>query len=305
MHKYITHLKRTCNFVLLPVLCAALISGCAAKEKDSEQSDKSSTQQSTSESKEKDSVVSPAIESVDLSNSFNGINGCAVLFDSQNNQYSFYNQNLCEQEVSPYSTFKIISTLAGLQNGVINDETSTMNYNGTQYPIPEWNGDLTLKTAFQASCIWYFRQVIDAVSTDEIANELNALSYGNCDVSEWNGSGTNPLEELNGFWLNSSLKISPLEQVQVLSKIFDGKSSYSEENITILKEIMLVNETDTQKTYGKTGSGSNGEAWFVGFYERQGEQTYFAIYLNDSTQKDNISGNTAKEIALKIIAEES
>lgn len=305
MQKYRNYLKRTSNFVIISIMSAALISGCAAKEKDEGKSSKNSTQQSDTTSQENDNIKNPTIETLDLSSVFNGFNGCAVLYDSQNNQYSFYNQKLCEQEVSPYSTFKIISTLAGLQNEVITNETSTMNYNGTQYSISEWNGDLTLETAFQTSCIWYFRQVIDAVGTDEITKELNALSYGNCDISEWNGSGTNPLEELNGFWLNSSLKISPLEQVQVLSKIFDQESNYSEENIAILKNIMLVNETDSQKIYGKTGSGSNGDAWFVGFSEKQGKKQYFAIYLNDNMKKESINGNTAKEIALKIITTET
>lgn len=305
MQKYRNYLKRTSNFVIISIMSAALISGCAAKEKDEGKSSKNLTQQSDTASQENDNIKNPTIETLDLSSVFNGFNGCAVLFGSQNNQYSFYNQKLCEQEVSPYSTFKIISTLAGLQNKVITNETSTMNYNGTQYSISEWNGDLTLETAFQTSCIWYFRQVIDAVGTDEIAKELNALSYGNCDISEWNGSGINPLEELNGFWLNSSLKISPLEQVQVLSKIFDQESNYSEENIAILKNIMLVNETDSQKIYGKTGSGSNGDAWFVGFSEKQGKKQYFAIYLNDNMKKESINGNTAKEIALKIITTET
>lgn len=41
---------------------------------------------------------------------------------------------------------------------------------------------------------------------------------------------------------------------------------------------MLVDENDSQKIYGKTGSG-NGEAWFVGFSESDGERKYIAIYL--------------------------
>ena len=40
---------------------------------------------------------------------------------------------------------------------------------------------------------------------------------------------------------------------------------------------MLVDENDSQKIYGKTGSG-NGEAWFVGFSESDGERKYIAIY---------------------------
>lgn len=199
-----------------------------------------------------------------------------------------------------YSTFKIISALLGLQKGVIVDESSTMGYDGMDYGNVEWNGNLTLEEAFEKSCIWYFREVIDLVGRDKMQEELKNLQYGNCDISEWNGSNINPLEKLNGFWLDSSLKISPLEQVEVLSRIFEGHSDYNSRNIEILKRIMLVDENDSQKIYGKTGSG-NGEAWFVGFSESDGERKYIAIYLNDSEHRDQISGNRAKEIALEII----
>lgn len=116
-----------------------------------------------------------------------------------------------------------------------------------------------------------------------------------------NGSNANPLAELNGFWLDSSLRISPFEQVQILEKIFEGNSLYSEDEINILKKIMLISDDGKQKTYGKTGSGSDGKAWFVGFSEKGNENKYFAIYLGDNAQGESISGNTAKEIALKII----
>ena len=208
---------------------------------------------------------------------------------------------MAKQEASPYSTFKIISALAGIHNNVIKDETSTMNYNGTQYPNLEWNKNLTLKEAFQTSCIWYFRQVINAVGKNEIQNELNKLDYGNKDISEWEGSNINPYEELNGFWLNSSLKISPLQQVKVLEKIFDGQSIYSSQEIETVKEIMLIQNDETQKIYGKTGSGSNGEAWFVGFIQTNDQRIYLATYLSDLSKSGEISGSTAKEISLKII----
>lgn len=150
--------------------------------------------------------------------------------------------------------------------------------------------------------IWYFRKVIDSIGKDKIQEELNGLQYGNCDISEWNGSNINPMEMLNGFWLNSSLKISPLEQVEVLQKIFEGQSDYGNDNIEILRRIMLVDESDTQKIYGKTGMSGNGEAWFVGFSESpNGGRKYFAIYLNDNEQREQVSGTKAKELALEIL----
>jgi len=94
--------------------------------------------------------------------------------------------------------------------------------NGTTYPTDAWNNNLTLNEAFKTSCIWYFRQIVDMVGMNEVQRELEDLEYGNCDISEWNGSKINLMDSLNGFWLGSSLKISTIEQVQVMKKIFGG-----------------------------------------------------------------------------------
>ena len=274
-------MSRLFKITCISVICFIMLSGCSSRE------------EKVSESNEE--------ETLDLSGSFNGITGCAVLYSPSENKYSLYNKDMAEQEVSPYSTFKIISTLIGLHNDIIKDETSTMNYDGTQYPNPEWNENLTLQKAFQTSCIWYFHQIINNVGEQEVKKELSELEYGNCDVSAWEGSNINPYKELNGFWLGSSLKISPYEQVEVLSKIFEGKSFYDSQNVEILKKIMLIEDEQEKKVYGKTGSGTNGEAWFIGFTEKGQQREYFAVYLEDSLQKERVSSSLAQEIALKII----
>jgi len=286
----------------MSVICLIMLSGCSSKQEKVEQIETNQLEQSEIDDKtEKKESEKTGEEMLDLSNVFNNINGCAVLYNPSENKYSLYNKDMAEQEVSPYSTFKIISTLIGLHNNIIKDETSTMNYNGTQYPNTEWNGNLTLQQAFQTSCIWYFHQIIYGVGVEEVRKELGELEYGNCDVSEWEGSSINPYEELNGFWLDSSLKISPYEQIEVLSKIFEGESFYGNESVEILKKIMLIQDSKERKIYGKTGSSSNGEAWFIGFTEKGQQREYFTIYLNDSSQKEQISSSVAKEIALQII----
>lgn len=252
------------------------------------------------------------IEEVDYSDCFDGIKGCAVFWDSTDKLYSMYDKTSCEERSSPCSSFKIISTLMGLDSGVIESADSTMNYNGTVYPNVEWNSNLNLKDAFQKSCIWYFRKVIDSIGKADVQKYLSHLEYGNADISEWNGSGINqlagkkPAKDLNGFWLESSLQISPREQVEVLEKIFDGKSEFSKKNINILKEIMLVQKNKEVTIFGKTGTGKNtstgnsDNAWFVGMFETQDQRDYFAVRLKDESRKD-INGLKAKEIALAII----
>lgn len=248
----------------------------------------------------------PVIEEADYSEYFDGINGCAVFWNNNTNRYEMYKKESCEKRSSPCSSFKIISTLMGLDSGVIDSADSTMDYDGTVYPNDSWNKNLGLKDAFQESCIWYFRKVIDKVGPEKVQEYLDNLEYGNCDISEWNGSGINPLPDLNGFWLESSLKISPKEQVEVLARIFDGESEFSEENIAILKDIMLVQQDEKISVYGKTGTGKNtatgnsDNAWFVGMFENQRERNYFAVRLTDESRKD-VNGPKAKEIALNII----
>lgn len=292
-------MKRLRGYLFLILTLMIALSGCADKKEGSKKSDIEDKVETKAD--EDDTGKRPVKENIDIRSEFNGVNGCAVIYDPKENKYSYYNQNMSEQEVSPYSTFKIISTLIGMQNEVIESETSTINYNGTQYPNSEWNQNLTLQEAFQSSCIWYFRQIIDQVGKDEVEKELKALSYGNADVSQWNGSNINPFDDLNGFWLGSSLKISPLKQVQVLSEVFEGRSLYSKEAIDVLKNIMLVEDSDAQKIYGKTGTGPDGEGWFVGFGEREEANVYFAIYLEDQEQKETVTGSMAKEIALKVM----
>ena len=45
-----------------------------------------------------------------------------------------------------------------------------------------------------------------------MTNFINTLNYGNCDISQWEGSGFNKNSLIDGFWLESSLLISPREQ---------------------------------------------------------------------------------------------
>ena len=49
---------------------------------------------------------------------------------------------------------------------------------------------------------------------------------------------------LTGFWIESSLMISPKEQVEVMERIFGENSDYSEETQKELKQVMLVPEQD-------------------------------------------------------------
>ncbi len=228
----------------------------------------------------------------DLKNEFEGMTGCAVLFEAGKQTFRVYNPSLAEQRFSPFSTFKIVSAMLGLKYNVVHNAKSTMHYNGTEYWHPAWNGNITFKQAFQNSAVWYFRQLIDKIPVQNMQKDLQDLDYGNADVSAWQGNESNSKPELNGFWLNSSLRISPYEQALALYKVFSLGSAFDKKNIQLVEDFMQV---DASLIYGKTGSDGKGQSWFVGFIKRGIFKNYFAFYVKDA--KD--SAPYAKDIALK------
>ena len=110
---------------------------------------------------------------------------------------------------------------------------------------------------------------------------LGRLGYGNRDISVWNSNGHNV------FWIESSLLISPREQLHVLERIFSGRSGFSQRHVALLKECMRYESIGKIGFYGKTGTGRNHntnrlEAWCVGFLEYpDGGIVYYAAHGAD------------------------
>lgn len=255
-------------------------------------------------------IAEPIIVEVDWSNYFDGINGAAVIYDPIENCYQIYNQELSLTQRSPCSTFKIISSLIALENGIIEPDDSTRTWSGEIFWNEEWNKDIDFTDAFHASCVWYFREVIDEIGKDMIQEELNRLEYGNCDISDWEGqlntNNSNPV--LTGFWLESSLLISPKEQVEVMERIFGENTDYSEETLYQLKQVMLLSEENEAGIliYGKTGMGKAYgivvDSWYTGFADIADKRIYFCVYLGE-TDNQNVSSAKAREIAINIVAD--
>ena len=129
-------------------------------------------------------IMEPEIASADWSEYFNGLNGTAVVYDISNRRYTVYNSDLALTRSSPCSTFKIISSLIALENGIFEPEDSTRDWSGEIFWNEDWNKDIDFTEAFRTSCVWYYRQVIDDIGKDMMQKELDKLQYGNCDISD-------------------------------------------------------------------------------------------------------------------------
>ena len=310
-----TKTKRNYVLIMMCVLlvCVVMLTGCANNYSSEEEQEIAATEavddsveEETDNSSEIIEVVPEMVEA-DWSSYFNGLNGTAVIYDAASQKYTIYNRDIAVARSSPCSTFKIISSLIALENGIIEPENSTRKWSGEIFWNEDWNRDIDFYEAFRTSCVWYYRQVVDDIGKDLMQKELNRLQYGNCDISDWEGqlNTNNSNRALNGFWIESSLMISPKEQVEVMERIFGKDSDYSEETQNELKQVMLMPEIDGTdiSIYGKTGMGkSNGivvDAWFTGFAESKTGDIYFCVRLG-RTDGMNVSSSLAKEIAIKV-----
>lgn len=153
-----------------------------------------------------DSIAAkPEIVDADWSEYFGGMNGAAVVYDVSDRRYTIYHRDLAVTRRSPCSTFKIISSLIALENGILEPEDSTREWSGEVFWNEDWNKDIDFREAFRTSCVWYYRQVIDDIGKDMMQKELNKLQYGNCDISDWEGrlNTNNSNRALTGFWIES------------------------------------------------------------------------------------------------------
>ncbi len=199
------------------------------------------------------------MKQLDLDSCFYGYKGSFILYEVNSHQYYIYNQTAGTTRISPDSTYKIYSALCALEQGVITPGSSYMKWDGSAFPFEAWNQDQNLNTAMSRSVNWYFKALDEKSGISALKSCIRQLEYGNQDLS--GGIG--------GYWLESSLKISPVEQVELLTRLCQGTLPFQPDHMKAVKDSLYISDSQGVSLYGKTGTGNiNGKdvnGWFIGF----------------------------------------
>lgn len=193
------------------------------------------------------------------------------------------------KRMSPCSTFKIPLSLMGYDAAILKDEVHPIweFQEGYDDWLSFWRGSQSPLSWMKYSCVWYSKILSLELGLQKIQSYLVAIEYGSQDTS----GGLAAPGPLDPFWINSSLQISPKEQVDFLQKILRNQLPFSPKAMQMTKVLIFKEELPGGwKLFGKTGwSGADvakdgktlEHGWFIGWIEKEDHFYPFAYLIRE------------------------
>ncbi len=207
-----------------------------------------------------------------------GMNGSIMIVNPKTKEFFGYQPALWDSGYLPASTFKIPNSLIGLETGVL-DTGYIFRWDGKKQRMAQWEKDLTLKQAYDVSCVPCYQELARKIGTERMISFLARFNYGRMDVNN---------DNIDHFWLQGNSRITLREQVSFLQRLNEGKLPVNASALSVMKRIMLNEKTDRYILRGKTGwaiRNGNNYGWFVGWVEIKDSIWYFATMVEPENQQ--------------------
>ena len=217
----------------------------------------------------------------------NGVAGTFVLFEVATDTMLVSDKTRAMRRFTPASTFKIANSLIGLDVRAVKDVDEVLPYGGKPQPRKEWERDMGLREAIKVSNVPVYQELARRIRLERMREGIKKLGYGNMEIGQ----------VVDRFWLDGPLAISAVEQTEFLNRLVTGALSIKPNAVRAVREITLLEKTDTYELHAKTGwlvgPAPPQIGWWVGWVEREGKVYPFA--LNIDMPKD---GDAAKRIPI-------
>lgn len=218
-------------------------------------------------------------------------------------------EGVCGHRVTAASTFKIAISLMGYDSGFLKDEHSpTLPFReGYADWVPAWRTAADPASWIRNSVVWYSQEITKSLGEARFKRYVAEFHYGNEDVS----GDPDKHDGLTRAWLNSSLKISPLEQLAFIGKIVRRQLPVAAQAYEMTSRIMALESLPTGwDIRGKSGTGAPLKAdgsedwdhaygWFVGWATKGGRTLAFARLIRDDKRESTYAGTRARDAFLR------
>lgn len=235
------------------------------------------------------SLLSAKIKSINPSEEYirnNKIIGTVVIESLKTHKIYIYNQKRAATRFLPASTFKIVNTLIALQEKAVKDENEIIKWDRQDKGLLDWNKDQNIKSAFPVSCVWFYQELAKKIGDEKYLLYLKKMDYGNAKTGK----------AVDSFWLDGDLRISAIEQLEVMKKIYNENYNFDKKYYEILKTLMIVDKKEHYVVRAKTGTAlrvTPNIGWYVGYIEVNNDVWFFACNLEMTKPED---GRFRKEL---------
>ncbi len=220
-----------------------------------------------------------------------GVKGAFLIYDLKNDTTFIFNEPRIKTGYLPASTFKIINSLIALETEVITNEEDTIKWDGEKRFAEVWNQDHNLRSGIKYSVVWFYQELARRIGEQQMQHYIDTVGYGNQNI----GGG------IDLFWLNGDIRITMQEQVNFLKRLYKNELPFSQRTMDIVKDIMILEKTDTFTLRAKTGWAARVEpniGWFVGYLERMDNVYFFANNIDINKDED---AKARKKITMQIL----
>jgi beta-lactamase class D len=224
------------------------------------------------------------------------LSGSILIYDLNNNRTYEHNPQRNATAMIPASTFKIFNAMVALETGIMPNDVAVLTWDGIRRDPDVWNHDTNLRQAFKDSTVWFYQVLARRLGHERMQQFIDKVGYGNRQI------GT--ALDIDRFWLQGPLKITPKAQIEFLQRLHQNKLPFSQRTIDLVKDIMVREQTPDYTLRGKTGySTKPGLGWFVGYLEQNKNVYLFATTidmnkLTDAPARIEITRRSLKDLGL-------
>ncbi len=197
-----------------------------------------------------------------------GLTGAFGLFDNVQGHFTIYNlPRYRDSAYLPGGTFDIVSSLVGIQTGVVKDDSSLITGKDR---VDDSVHALMLRQAFQNSDGDIFGALVSRIGKDTMKRWVDSLGYGNKDISG----------PVDSFWMNDRLRITADEELGLVKRLYFGQLPFFQRTQKIVGSMMGREDNANYRLSYATGSGlTNGGhsiGWVIGWIE-ENKHVYFFV----------------------------
>ncbi|MBI4915501.1 MAG: class D beta-lactamase [Acidobacteria bacterium] len=202
-----------------------------------------------------------------------GVRGTIAVVDERVGARWVHDGARARERFIPASTFKIPHALFALDAGIVRDEFQVFRWDGARRDVESWNRDQDLRSSMRNSTVWVYQAFARRLGETRERAYLERIGYGNAD----------PAGGIDRFWLDGALRISALEQIDFLRKLYRNSLPFPVEHQRLVKDVMIVEAGPDWILRAKTGWGARMTpqvGWWVGWVERADGAVFFALNID-------------------------